>query len=109
AASAIGAKFLSGIEKALVIDIGGTTTDIALLDQGKLKINESGTMVGEYDTAVRAADIRSIGLGGDSFLHLDAENNLKIGPERVVPLAYLAYEHPTVWENLKTLTKTLFA
>ena len=108
AASAMGAKALSRIEKALVIDIGGTTTDIALLDKGRLKINESGTLVGSYHTAVRAADIRSIGLGGDSFLRLDVENSLTIGPERVVPLAYLAFKYPSVWEHLRVLTRSNF-
>lgn len=108
AASAMGARVLAQVEKALVIDIGGTTTDIALLDKGRLKINESGTKVGKYRTAVRAADIRSIGLGGDSFLNLDAENNLKIGPQRVVPIAYLAAQFPSVWESLKALTQRVF-
>ena len=108
AASAMGAKALAKLDKALVIDIGGTTTDIALLDKGRLKINEVGTMVGGYHTAVRAADIRSIGLGGDSFLQLGAENNLRIGPERVVPLAYLAYKHPAVLDTMRTLTHAKF-
>lgn len=108
AASAMGAKILAQVEKALVVDIGGTTTDIALLDKGRLKINEVGTMVGRYHTAVRAADIRSIGLGGDSFLQLGAENDLRIGPERVVPLAYLAYKYPAVLNNMRTLTHAKF-
>jgi N-methylhydantoinase A/oxoprolinase/acetone carboxylase beta subunit len=109
AASAIGARFLAGVDKALVIDIGGTTTDIALLDRGRLKINDSGTTVGEFHTAVRAADVRSIGLGGDSFLRLDVENELKIGPERVVPLAYLASRYPAVLDQMKSLTTAIFA
>lgn len=109
AASAIGAKILAQVEDALMIDVGGTTTDIAIIDRGRLKINESGAVVGEYHTAVRAADIRSIGLGGDSFMRLDAENNIVIGPERVVPLAYLAHQHPAVGHYLGSLTNTLFS
>jgi N-methylhydantoinase A/oxoprolinase/acetone carboxylase beta subunit len=109
AASAIGAKILAQIDNALMIDVGGTTTDIAIIDRGRLKINENGAVVGGYHTAVRAADTRSIGLGGDSFLRLDAENNLVIGPERVVPLAYLAHKHPPVSNYLQTLTNTLFS
>ena len=65
AASAVGAHFLAEVDKALVVDIGGTTTDIAIVDQGRAECNnEQGTKVGDFNTAVRAADVRSIGLGG---------------------------------------------
>jgi N-methylhydantoinase A/oxoprolinase/acetone carboxylase beta subunit len=96
AASAIGARFLSGVERALVIDIGGTTTDIAVLDHGRVNVSEEGTSVGPYRTAVRAANIRSIGLGGDSMINFDVENNILVGPNRVVPLSYLAHTHPEI-------------
>ncbi|MEJ2487657.1 MAG: hydantoinase/oxoprolinase family protein, partial [Anaerolineales bacterium] len=108
AASAIGAKILAGVENGLMIDIGGTTTDIAIIDQGKLKINEAGATVGKFHTAVRAADIRSIGLGGDSYLSLNTENKLVIGPERVTPLAYLVHKHPDTWQYLESLTNNQF-
>lgn len=101
AASAIGAKYLSEIDKALVIDIGGTTTDLAIIDQERLKINEGGTIVGKYNTAVRAADVCSIGLGGDSLLSLNVENRLTIGPQRVTPVAYLAQSAPQIKDYLE--------
>lgn len=101
AASAIGARFLAEQDQALVVDIGGTTTDIAVLDRGRVAIREEGTTVGEYRTAVRAANIRSIGLGGDSLISLDVEDRLVIGPERVVPLSYLAHTDAYVAEDIK--------
>jgi N-methylhydantoinase A/oxoprolinase/acetone carboxylase beta subunit len=103
AASAIGARFLAGQEKALVIDIGGTTTDIAVLDAGRVTIREEGTTVGPYHTAVRAANIRSVGLGGDSFIAFDVENRLRVGPARVVPISYLAQNDPRVANDLRHL------
>ena len=106
AASALGGRFLAGKEKALVIDIGGTTTDIALIDQDQIRIREEGTTVGRYHTAVRAAHIHSIGLGGDSRIHFDLEDQLMIGPQRVKPLAYLADAHPEVLASLERIRKT---
>ncbi|MEJ2446421.1 MAG: hydantoinase/oxoprolinase family protein [Anaerolineales bacterium] len=101
AASAIGGRFLAGVEKALVIDIGGTTTDIALIEDGQVQIKEEGTTVGDYRTAVRAARIHSLGLGGDSFIRTNVEDHLEIGPSRVKPLSALAQDYPGTLQHLK--------
>jgi N-methylhydantoinase A/oxoprolinase/acetone carboxylase beta subunit len=105
AASAIGGHFLSGIDNGLILDVGGTTTDLALLIDGKVTISEKGAMVSEYKTAVKAADLLSIGLGGDSHIRTNREGDLLIGPERVVPLAYLAAQFPRVKRQIQNLTK----
>jgi N-methylhydantoinase A/oxoprolinase/acetone carboxylase beta subunit len=94
AASAIGGRFLSHMDDALVVDIGGTTTDIALIEAGQVSVTEEGAIVADYKTSVEAANLFSIGLGGDSHIALDRENKIIIGPERVVPLAYLADQYP---------------
>lgn len=103
AASAVGGQFLAGVERALVVDVGGTTTDVALVDGGRVKVTEEGAVVGGFRTSVQAADIRSIGLGGDSHLSFDREDQLAIGPQRVVPLASLAAEYPRVAQELLAL------
>lgn len=103
AASAIGARFLARQENALVIDIGGTTTDMAIIDRGRVNISEKGTSVGEFSTAIRAAQVRSIGLGGDSLLDIDVEDHLLVGPARVVPLAYLADQDEYVSRSVRAL------
>lgn len=103
AASAVGGHFLAGVERALIIDIGGTTTDIAVVDGGRVQVTEEGATVGGFRTAVQAADIYSIGLGGDSHLTFDREDRLVIGPARVVPLANLADRHPRVSRELRGL------
>ena len=105
AASAIGGRFLARKDAALVIDVGGTTTDIALIVDGTVDVIEEGAMVNGYKTAVKAAHILSIPLGGDSHLHLEADKELRIGPERVVPLAFLAAQYPLVREQLGSLFK----
>ena len=105
AASAIGGRFLSGLDNALVLDVGGTTTDLALVLDGKVTISETGASVSGYQTAVKAANLLSIGLGGDSYIQLDRKNETSIGPERVVPLSYLAHQHPNVRARLQALAQ----
>jgi len=103
ASSAIGGQFLANAQKALVIDIGGTTTDIAIIDHGRVAILEEGTTVGEHKTSIQSANVRSFALGGDSLLTLEPGKYLKIGPSRVVPIAYLASKHPHILEELQHL------
>jgi N-methylhydantoinase A/oxoprolinase/acetone carboxylase beta subunit len=105
AASAIGGHFLSRLDDALVVDIGGTTTDFALIKNANVTVSEEGATVDGYKTSVKAADLLSIALGGDSRIGLDHNGRMTIGPERVVPLAYLASQYPHVATFLKRLSK----
>ena len=104
AASVIGARHLLEREKngdLWVMDIGGTTTDIARLREGQPGINPQGARVGGWQTMVEAVDIRTVGLGGDSRVRVDLEGGLSLGPERVIPLCLTAAEHPGIVEELK--------
>jgi len=105
AASAIGGRFLSHLDDALVIDIGGTTTDIALVENGQVAVSEEGATVADYKTAVKAANLFSIALGGDSHITPDSENRIKIGPQRVTPLAYLTDQFPRIRRHLSALSQ----
>ncbi len=84
AASIMGAKFLSGCKDCLVVDMGGTTTDIAYLHAGQCTISDEGAQIAGWHTKVRALQICTFGLGGDS--KIQADNTVKIGPQRVIPL-----------------------
>ena len=103
AASAIGGHFLAQIPKGLVIDIGGTTTDIAVVDGGRCRIAEEGTTVGKYHTSIRSAYVHSFGLGGDSNISIAPGKKIQLEQNRVVPLAYLAQQFPLVAEEIRTL------
>lgn len=103
AASAMGGRFLSRLDDALVVDVGGTTTDIALIDGGQVNASETGASVGGYKTSVRAANLLSIAMGGDSHIVLGRDKEIAIGPERVTPLSYLAWQHPRVGQQLRAL------
>jgi N-methylhydantoinase A/oxoprolinase/acetone carboxylase beta subunit len=104
AASAIGGRFLSGHGSALVIDMGGTTTDIAALRDGRPRLNPRGAQIGHWQTMVEAVDVHTVGLGGDSEVQANDNGTFKIGPRRVVPLCMLASEHPSVLQDLESQT-----
>ncbi len=94
AASLVGAGWLSGLKDALVADIGGTTTDIALLRGGRPRLDPDGAKVGTHRTLVEAVAMATHGLGGDSAVSLGPQGEIVLGPRRAVPLALLADRHP---------------
>ncbi len=100
AASVVGARHLSGEDDVFVVDMGGTTTDIALLRGGRPILNLDGATVGGWRTMVEAVAVHTLGLGGDSEVHLDRSDGLMVGPQRVVPLSLLAHQHPQVLDVL---------
>jgi N-methylhydantoinase A/oxoprolinase/acetone carboxylase beta subunit len=73
AASIVGASYLTGLRDGLVSDIGGTTTDIALLRDGRPRLDGQGAKVGEWVTMVEAVATHTIGLGGDSEVGQDPQ------------------------------------
>lgn len=104
AASAIGARYLTGRDELLAVDIGGTTTDVAIVEDGRVAVCPEGPTVGDWKTSVAAVDILTSGLGGDSQIHwLEGGLKLGFGPGRAVPLSSLAARHPEVGEELAEL------
>lgn len=105
AASIVGARWLTGAELALVSDIGGTTTDVAVLREGKPAIDPEGARVGPWRTMVEAVAMRTFGLGGDSEVHVrdeGLEGGVRLGPRRVIPVSLMAIEAPkTVHDALE--------
>lgn len=87
AASVAGAKLLTGLSNAMVVDVGGTTTDTADICDDLVDICESGAHVGGFVTHVKALDMRTSGLGGDSLIRWN-KGRFVIGPRRVGPLVW---------------------
>lgn len=99
AASVIGALHLADISEGLVADVGGTTTDIAVVVDGRPAVAEDGAVVGGHRTMVEAVDMVTVGLGGDSEIRVDNRNHdgpIVIGPERAIPIGRLAVTMPHV-------------
>jgi len=105
AASALGALTLTGEKNTWAVDVGGTTTDIVELIDGAPLLNPDGANIGGWRTMVEAVDVHTVGLGGDSHVRVSSENQLVIGPDRVIPLCKLASQYPNKLVGmLKTLT-----
>ena len=104
AASVVGAWRLAGRGDVWTVDVGGTTTDIAVLDGGRPRLNAQGAQVGGWRTMVEAADVHTVGLGGDSHVRLNG-SSLAIGPQRVIPLCLLASQYPMIVDKLRMQEK----
>jgi N-methylhydantoinase A/oxoprolinase/acetone carboxylase beta subunit len=103
AASVVGAGFLTGLKDFVVADMGGTTTDVAVVTDGRPVISAEGALVGGWRTMVEAVDMRTIGLGGDSEVHFDRDLRLRVGPRKAMPLSLLAHQVPAVVADLRVL------
>ncbi len=101
AASLIGAKWLSGLENFILSDMGGTTTDLGIVQNSRPRVKEEGAEVGGWRTMVRAIDMRTIGLGGDSEITIQPNGVMLVGPQRVTPISLLASRHPEVLDLLQ--------
>jgi len=102
AASVLGSASLARAENSVVVDMGGTTTDIALINKGLPHKAEGGVSVGKWRTFVDGLYIKTFGLGGDTAIHYD-DKKLFLEDYRVVPLCVAAHKYPRVAENLKKL------
>ncbi len=115
AASVVGAWHIAGREDVWVVDVGGTTTDIAALRDGHPRLNPQGAQVGRFRTMVEAADVHTVGLGGDSHVRIDTNGgdpgqmwaspdhgrpSLSLGPQRVLPLCRLGSDYPEILDEL---------
>ncbi len=106
AASVAGAQFLTGIKNAVIVDMGGTTTDTATIENGAAKICQDGATVGGFKTHVKAMDIRTEGIGGDSLIQWD-KGVFAIGPNRVAPICWLAKQTSATGPSLEFLKRNI--
>lgn len=93
AASVAGARKLTNLTHALVVDIGGTTTDIAAIANSRVEVCRRGSVIADAHTHVRALNMRTKGLGGDSAITIQ-RGDICIGPKRVTPVSLLASQFP---------------
>ncbi len=106
AASVAGARYLTGLSEATVVDMGGTTSDLARVRDGRVAVSASGSHVGRWQTHVQALDMHTIGLGGDSAI-VHRKLALGLGPQRIAPIAWLAAREPSTLTLLDYLEEHL--
>ncbi len=82
AAGVVGAQLVgraSGIEDLITVDVGGTSSDIALISRGKPIVRPEGEVDG-YPVRIPMVDVNAIGAGGGSIAWLDSAGGLRVGP-----------------------------
>ncbi|MCL2831579.1 MAG: hydantoinase/oxoprolinase family protein [Treponema sp.] len=104
AASISGGNLLSDQKDCIIIDMGGTTTDIALVENGNPVMAEDGISVGKWKTFVKGFAVRTFGLGGDTAVHFD-DNGIYLEDYRVQPLCVAAAKYPAVTDRLRELAQ----
>ena len=77
-----GAAHLAGVKDAVVVDVGGTSTDVGVLVSGFPRESTSGVRIGGVTTNFRMPDLVSIAVGGGSVLRRSAEG-VQVGPDSV--------------------------
>ncbi len=102
AASAVGGTSLAENPNSIIVDMGGTTTDVALVNDGVPVTVTGGVAIGKWKTFVNGLYIKTIGLGGDSAIHYSGKR-LYLEDYRVTPLCVAAKRYPSVIEHLKKL------
>ena len=106
AASILGARKLSGEKNAIVVDMGGTTTDVAVIKDGYPLRDQNGIQIGSWKTFVRGMFVDTFGLGGDTCVHFSNEKGLYLEHGRVLPMCMLASRYPEVLPALLELSKS---
>ena len=101
AASVMGSRALAGCDSALIVDMGGTTTDISILRGGAPQMS-GGIRIGGWRTQIRGVFTSTFGLGGDTRV-LISDRKLALDVRRVEPLCVAADRWPQVREALAAL------
>lgn len=78
-----GASFLSKLRDAIVIDVGGTTTDLGVIQNGFPRESSIAVTIGGVRTNFRMPDVISIGLGGGSIVRQLENGRVTVGPDSV--------------------------
>lgn len=78
-----GASYLSSLKNAIVIDVGGTTTDLGVIQNGFPRESGVAVTIGGVRTNFRMPDVISIGLGGGSIVRKKDDGTVTVGPDSV--------------------------
>lgn len=106
-ASMMGAMKLTGLRDAIVMDMGGTTTDMGILRNGKPKVSSEGMVIGGKPTHIVAAKVVTAGLGGDSRIYVNGRE-IVLGSRRSIPVCVAAQRWPEIVEHIDKSTRSVF-
>ena len=106
AASIVGGMRLAGARDCLIVDMGGTTTDLAIVRDGRPHRAHDGVRIGKWRTCVRGVYVETFGLGGDSAIRHTQHGTLHVDGVRVMPLCMAAGRWPRLLDRLALLMST---
>lgn len=102
AASVVGGSELSHADSGIIVDMGGTTTDIALIHSKEPVLAKDGIHIGQWKTMVQGLYVDTFGLGGDTAVRFENEH-LFLDTVRVIPISILASQYDHVIPQLHDL------
>ncbi len=104
AASVVGGSVLAQVADAVIVDMGGTTTDVALVRKGHPVTAEKGIAIGKWRTTVHGLYVDTFLLGGDSGVRFK-DKKIYLDQRRVIPISLLADKYPSVRGKLQALAE----
>lgn len=104
AASVIGGCELAGEKDAVLVDMGGTTTDLAIVRNTNPVMARQGILIGRYRTAIQGLDAQAVSLGGDTAVRF-RDGEIFLDKERIIPISVLASQNPEVVPAIKKLVE----
>lgn len=104
-ASLMGAQELTSAKNAIIVDMGGTTTDVAFLQNGHPRRVNGGIHIGNWDTFVKGLFVDTFALGGDSGIRLHPKYGIYLDNRRVIPLCIMAQDYPFIEEELRKMVE----
>ncbi|MDO4529838.1 MAG: hydantoinase/oxoprolinase family protein, partial [Lachnospiraceae bacterium] len=102
AASVIGGCELAGENDAILVDMGGTTTDLAIVRNNDPVMAKKGILIGQYQTAIKGLDAQAVSLGGDTAVRF-RDGELFLDTERIIPISVLCEAYPEVLKKIQNL------
>ncbi len=98
AATACFGSSVSPDQTALIVDVGGTTTDVCMIRDGRPVMNEQGCRIGEWQTHVEAIDMYTGAGGGDTLVDCRPVGSAFLAQQRVQPLCLVdSLPDPATW------------
>ena len=105
AASVLGGCRLADEKDCLIIDMGGTTTDISIVKSGTPKMADKGVRIAGWSTQVKGLYVDTFALGGDSAFRIE-DGELVLKNRRVEPVSFAAQKHPEIIGDLLKLSNS---
>ncbi len=103
AASVLAGKAMTDSENYIIVDMGGTSTDISVVSGGKPVRDENGIRIGGWQTSVRGIKVAPFNLGGDSAIRLKRNGEPALFPRRVKPMCAAASDWPEILPELERI------